>query len=57
MRIIHYIEHNPVAAGLCSRPEEWRRSIARFRDSWQAGTVYAGQPFQPDRDGDTLSLG
>ena len=48
MRIIHYIEHNPVAAGLCRRPEEWRWSSARFRGGWPAGTIYVGQAFEPD---------
>ena len=26
-----YIEHNPVKAGLCQRPEDWRWSSARWR--------------------------
>ena len=39
-RIIAYIENNPVAAGLCQRPEEWARSSARFRKDWGAGEVY-----------------
>ena len=39
-RIIAYIENNPVAAGLCQRPEDWRRSSARFRKDWGAGCVY-----------------
>ncbi|OAI41588.1 hypothetical protein AYO40_02955 [Planctomycetaceae bacterium SCGC AG-212-D15] len=30
-RIIVYIENNPVAAGLCARPEDWPWSSARFR--------------------------
>jgi putative transposase len=43
MRIIQYIENNPVAAGLCSQPEEWPWSSARFRTRWPVG-----QPFQAD---------
>ncbi len=39
-RIIHYIEHNPVAALLCQRPEAWPRSSARFREQWKAGEAY-----------------
>lgn len=30
-RIIHYIERNPVAAGLVTRPEDWPWSSARIR--------------------------
>jgi REP element-mobilizing transposase RayT len=40
LRIIHYIEQNPVAAGLCQRPENWPRSSARFRQDWPAGNVF-----------------
>ena len=32
-RFVMYTENNPVAAGLARRPEEWRFSSARFRDS------------------------
>jgi type I restriction enzyme R subunit len=42
-RIIQYIEHNPVAAGLCVRPQDWPWSSARFRVRW-----LVGQPFQAD---------
>ena len=31
LRIIHYIEDNPVKAGLVERPEEWQWSSARIR--------------------------
>jgi REP element-mobilizing transposase RayT len=31
MRFIAYTEHNPVAAGLCDRPEAWLFSSARHR--------------------------
>jgi REP element-mobilizing transposase RayT len=31
VRIIEYIERNPVKAGLVQRPEDWRRSSARLR--------------------------
>jgi hypothetical protein len=37
MRIIAYIENNPVAAGLCKKPEDWPWSSARFRKSWLRG--------------------
>jgi len=30
---VDYTENNPIAAGLCGRPEEWLFSSARFRDS------------------------
>jgi putative transposase len=30
-RIIHYIENNPVKAGLADRPEQWQWSSARIR--------------------------
>jgi type I restriction enzyme R subunit len=40
LRIIHYFEHNPVKAGLCARPEEWRWSSARFRENWPAGEPF-----------------
>ncbi|MBI3821894.1 MAG: transposase [Planctomycetes bacterium] len=43
MRIIAYIENNPVAAGLCAKPEDWPWSSARFRRFWEVG-----QAFQPD---------
>jgi putative transposase len=42
-RIIWYVESNPVAAKLCSRPEDWPWSSARFRAAWPVG-----QPFQAD---------
>ncbi len=32
-RAVDYIEMNPVAAGLCLRPEDWPYSSARFRRS------------------------
>jgi REP element-mobilizing transposase RayT len=33
---IHYVENNPVKAGLCRRPEDWPFSSAWFkaRDEW-----------------------
>jgi REP element-mobilizing transposase RayT len=40
MRIIWYIENNPVKAGLCRLPEEWPWSSARFRGVWPAGDAY-----------------
>ena len=42
-RIIEYIENNPVAAGLCTSPNDWRWSSARLRGCW-----VVGQPFQAD---------
>lgn len=30
-RIVHYVERNPVKAGLCQQPEEWEFSSARQR--------------------------
>jgi type I restriction enzyme R subunit len=52
-RIIHYIENNPVAAGLCVRPEDWEWSSARRRANWPPGEPYrpevtVGRAFQPD---------
>ena len=40
LRIIAYIENNPVAANLCRRAEDWLWSSARFRQDWPAGRVY-----------------
>jgi putative transposase len=42
IRIIEYIENNPVAAGLCARPEEWPWSSARFRKAWPFGERFPG---------------
>lgn len=39
-RIIAYIENNPVKAGLCVSPEEWRWSSARYRTHWPRGQVW-----------------
>lgn len=39
-RIIHYIENNPVAAGLCGRPEDWPWSSARFRHLVAPGQLF-----------------
>ncbi len=36
LRIINYIERNPVAAGLCEKPEDWQWSSARFRLTWKS---------------------
>jgi putative transposase len=35
MRIIEYIEDNPVKAQLCLSAGDWRWSSARFRDKWR----------------------
>ena len=32
-RTVSYIEHNPVKAGLCQKPEDWPLSSARFRQT------------------------
>lgn len=42
LRIIHYIENNPVKAGLCEKAADWRWSSARFRDKWRVGETYVG---------------
>ena len=44
LRIIHYIENNPVAAGLCARPEDWRWSSARRRSGWPPGQPWRRSP-------------
>jgi hypothetical protein len=41
LRIIHYIEQNPVVAGLVARAEDWQWSSARLR------SVIGGKPGQP----------
>ena len=40
LRIIHYIENNPVVAGLCADPKDWPWSSARYRDTWRPGTPF-----------------
>jgi type I restriction enzyme R subunit len=40
LRIIYYIENNPVAAGLCVRPEDWPWSSARRRTTWPPGEPF-----------------
>jgi putative DNA methylase len=35
-RVVEYVEHNPVRAGLCTRPEDWRFSSA-WRGAKTAG--------------------
>jgi REP element-mobilizing transposase RayT len=37
LRIIWYIEQNPVAAGRCAKPEDWPWSSARLRPNWKCG--------------------
>lgn len=44
-RIIEYIENNPVKAGLCRTPAEWRWSSARFRSTWPAGQAWKNTNF------------
>jgi REP element-mobilizing transposase RayT len=45
LRIIEYIENNPVAAGLCKRNEDWTWSSAFWRK--ELGWKY-GEPFQAE---------
>jgi type I restriction enzyme R subunit len=40
LRVIAYIENNPVIAGLCTRPEDWVWSSAHLRGSWPIGQPY-----------------
>ena len=40
LRIIEYIENNPVAARLCQHRDEWPWSSARFRMDWRRGEPY-----------------
>jgi len=40
LRIIQYIENNPVVAHLCKRPEDWPWSSARFRNDWPPGAAF-----------------
>ena len=47
VRAVEYIEMNPVAAGLCLRPEDWPYASARFR--WSAG-------FQPAPKGSAAKM-
>jgi putative transposase len=42
-RAIRYIEGNPVKAKLCSRPEDWPFSSARFRDQYKRLEIPAGK--------------
>ncbi len=41
-RLVAYIEANPVKAGLCARPEDWRWSSAHHRAAAVGRTVAAG---------------
>jgi REP element-mobilizing transposase RayT len=45
LRIIAYIENNPVKAGRCERPESWPWSSARFRPLWPTGEPYRRSAF------------
>ena len=40
IRIVHYIEENPVKARLASQAANWPRSSARFRTNWKPGEAY-----------------
>src|SRR5579871_4807809 len=48
LRIIEYVENNPVAAGLCQSPANYLWSSARRHNNWPKGTPFVGQAFQPD---------
>ena len=41
VRVIQYVEENPVKAGLCERADEWPWSSARLRGGWQPGEPFA----------------
>jgi len=45
LRIIQYIENNPVKAGLCPQPDDWPWSSAAWRErlGWRRG-----EPFRPE---------
>jgi putative transposase len=45
LRIIQYIENNPVAANLCVRSEDWPWSSARFRSDWPPGQPFCRSGF------------
>lgn len=49
-RIIHYVENNPVKAGLVKSPDEWRYSSARLRK--EMGLVFGSPIRKPGRSGD-----
>jgi type I restriction enzyme R subunit len=40
LRILQYIENNPVAANLCAHPKDWPWSSARLRSDWLQGQPY-----------------
>jgi hypothetical protein len=44
-RIVLYIEQNPVKAGLCRTPADWRWSSARFRANWSPGEPFRRSAF------------
>jgi putative transposase len=41
LRIIQYIEANPVKAGLCPQADDWSWSSGRFRRDWRPGEAFA----------------
>jgi putative transposase len=41
LRIIQYIEDNPVKAGLCPQADDWSWSSARCRRDWRLGEAFA----------------
>ena len=52
LRIIKYIEDNPLKAGLVTRPEDWQWSSARLRAQMQ---IPYGEPIPKPRGADILS--
>ena len=45
VRIVEYIERNPVKAGLCKQAAAWPWSSARFRSGWPIGQPYLRSGF------------
>jgi REP element-mobilizing transposase RayT len=39
-KAIRYIENNPVKAGFCAAPEDWRWSSEAMRERWEVGTAF-----------------
>lgn len=41
LRVVYYIEQNPVKAGLCREAKDWPWSSARFRTNWAVGQAFS----------------
>src|SRR5690606_13170090 len=50
-RTVRYIENNPVKAGLCNAPEEWKFSSASFHDASQGDSTQAARPMKNADEG------